>query len=176
MGINRQKTFIILDQFSVRLVTCLEFISTPVWVSNISVLTVCFTFINFTFQIFPLFLREMSTSFTSCIFQIICINLVLSCNHSNFACFLWPAVLEHSSSNLDFFCFLSYLPIMSLAEILFFPLVLHQAIFISPKLYTFSLAANLFAIWMSYYFIASRDWVSPYELLFCPFIYLWSCS
>ena len=45
-------------------------------VTNIPILTVCFKFINFIFQIFPLFDTEMSTSFTSYFAQITCIDLV----------------------------------------------------------------------------------------------------
>lgn len=108
------------------------------------------------------------------LFRLSALMWSVSCNHSNFACFLWPTELKHSSSNHYFCCFHSYWPRMSLAENLFFSLVLHQAIFISLVFYTFSLAANLFTIRMSYCFLASRDRVSPYERLLCPFIYLWS--
>jgi len=47
-----------------------------VQVSDILVLTVCFKIINFTYQIFPLFVPALSISFTSYIFQT-CITLFL---------------------------------------------------------------------------------------------------
>jgi len=55
---------------SSKLATFFKLISACVQVSNILVLPVCFKFISFTFQIFPIFFApKMSTSFTSYIIQ-----------------------------------------------------------------------------------------------------------
>jgi hypothetical protein len=59
-----------------RLVTLLKVIDAPIQVSDILVLAVRFKFINFSIQIFLLFVPEMSTSFMSYIVQIIYITLV----------------------------------------------------------------------------------------------------
>jgi hypothetical protein len=55
VGICKQITILHFYHISSRLVTLLEFIYTPVQISNILILTVCFKLINFVFQIFPLF-------------------------------------------------------------------------------------------------------------------------
>src|SRR5215470_13183680 len=76
VGVCNQVTLLILYYFSSRLVPPLKRNDTPIQVSEILVLTVCFKFINFSFQIFPLFVPEMSTSFMSYVVQIISIILV----------------------------------------------------------------------------------------------------
>jgi hypothetical protein len=48
-------------------------------VSNVLVLTVRFQLVNLVFQIFPLFIPEMSTSFTSYIVQIVPIYFTSLC-------------------------------------------------------------------------------------------------
>jgi len=58
-------TFLIIYYIICRLATLLKVIDATVQVSNILDLTVSFKFINLSFQIFFLFVREMSTSFTS---------------------------------------------------------------------------------------------------------------
>ena len=57
-------------------------------VSNILGLTVSFKVMNFSFQIFPLVVPEMSTSFTFYIVLIIYIVWFGSCNHYVLACSL----------------------------------------------------------------------------------------
>jgi len=60
-----QITLLILYYISSRLLTPLKVIVVSVQDSDIFYLTVSFEFINFNFQIFLLFVREMSSSFTS---------------------------------------------------------------------------------------------------------------
>jgi hypothetical protein len=55
VGVCNQVTLLILYYISSRLVPPLKLIGTPIQVSGILVLTVCFKFINFSFQIFLLF-------------------------------------------------------------------------------------------------------------------------
>jgi hypothetical protein len=76
VGVCNQITLFILYYISSRLVTLLKVIDAPIQVCDILVLTVCFKLINFSYQIFPLFVPEMSISFTSYIVQIIYITLV----------------------------------------------------------------------------------------------------
>jgi len=64
VGISKQITLIILYYNSSTLVT-LKVIDAPILVINIFYLTVIFKFFNFDFQIFLLFVREMSASVTS---------------------------------------------------------------------------------------------------------------
>jgi hypothetical protein len=73
-----QITLLILYYIISRLVTLLKVVGVPVQVSDILVLSVCFMFINFGFQIFLLFIPEMSTSFSTYIVQVIYITLVWS--------------------------------------------------------------------------------------------------
>jgi hypothetical protein len=68
-------TLLILYYSSSRLLTLLKVIDAPIQVSDILVLTVCFKFINFSFQIFLLFVPELFTTFTFYIVQIIYITL-----------------------------------------------------------------------------------------------------
>jgi len=65
VGACNQATLLVLYSVSSRLVTLLKLIDAPIKVPNIFDLRVCFKFINFSFQIFLLFVPEMSTSFTS---------------------------------------------------------------------------------------------------------------
>src|SRR5215470_9196989 len=76
VGVCNQVTLLILYYISSRLVPPLKVIDTLIQVSDILVRTVCFKFINFSFQIFLLFVPEMSTSFLSYLVQIISIILV----------------------------------------------------------------------------------------------------
>jgi hypothetical protein len=76
VGVCNQITFLILYYIISRLVTLLKVIDASIQVSDILVLAVRFKFINISFQIFLLFVPEMSTSFTSYIVQIIYITLV----------------------------------------------------------------------------------------------------
>ena len=65
MGVFNQITLLVLYYISSRLVTFLKVIDSPIQVSDIFYLTVSFKFINFCFQVFLLFVPELSISFTS---------------------------------------------------------------------------------------------------------------
>jgi len=70
VGVCNQITLLILYYVSSRLVTLLEVIDAPIQVPNIFYLTVSFKSPNSSFQIFLLFVPEMSASITSYIVQI----------------------------------------------------------------------------------------------------------
>jgi hypothetical protein len=76
VGVCNQVALLILYYISSRLVPPLKIVDTPIQVSDVLVLTVCLKLIKFSFQIFLLFVPEMSTSFTSYAAQIISIILV----------------------------------------------------------------------------------------------------
>jgi hypothetical protein len=76
VGVYNQITFVILHSISSRLVTLLKVTDAPIQVPNIFYLTVSFKFLDFSFQIFLLFVSEMSASIMSYIVQIIYIALV----------------------------------------------------------------------------------------------------
>jgi len=63
--VYKQITPLILYYISSRLGTLLKITDAPIQVSDIFYLTVSFKFINFSFQIFLLFVSEMSNIFTS---------------------------------------------------------------------------------------------------------------
>ena len=75
LGVYNIIIFLIFYYISSRLVTLLKVIDAPVQVSDIFYLTVSFKFINLCFQIFLLFVPEMSTSFKPYIAYIIYIAL-----------------------------------------------------------------------------------------------------
>jgi hypothetical protein len=60
-----QITLLILYHISSRLVTLLKVIDVPIQAPNILYLTISFKFFNFGFQIFLLFVLEISANFTS---------------------------------------------------------------------------------------------------------------
>jgi hypothetical protein len=62
---SKQITLLILYYINSRLVTLLKIIDAPLQVSDIFYLIVSFKLINFSYQIFPLFIPEMSNGFTS---------------------------------------------------------------------------------------------------------------
>ena len=65
VGVCNHVTLLILYSISSRLVTLLKILDAPIkQVSDIFDHTVSFKFLNFSFQIFLLFVPEMSTSFT----------------------------------------------------------------------------------------------------------------
>jgi len=66
---------ITLCYISSRLVTLLNIIDAPIQVPNIFYFTLSFKLLNFSIQIFPLFVPEMSHTLTSYIVQIIYITL-----------------------------------------------------------------------------------------------------
>jgi hypothetical protein len=65
VAVCNQITLLILYYISSRLVTLRKVIDVPIQVSDIFDLTVSFKFVNFSFQIFLLFLPELSASFMS---------------------------------------------------------------------------------------------------------------
>jgi len=65
VAVCNQITSLNLYYTSSRLETLLKITEAPMQVSDIFYLSVSFKFINFTFQIFLLFVPEMSTSFMS---------------------------------------------------------------------------------------------------------------
>jgi len=88
VGGSNQITLHIFYYTGSRLVSLLKIIDVPVQVSDIYDFTFSFKFIKFSFQIFLLFVPEMSTSFT---FYIVRLSMLLwfgSCNHCILACFL----------------------------------------------------------------------------------------
>ena len=70
-----QITLLILYYISSKLVTLLKVIDVPLQAPNIFYLTVSFKFLKFSFQIYLLFIPELSASYTSYIVQIIYIVL-----------------------------------------------------------------------------------------------------
>ena len=65
VGVCKQITLLVLYYIISRLLTLLKVIDAPIRVTDILDLTVSFKFISFSFQIFLLFVPEVSTSFTS---------------------------------------------------------------------------------------------------------------
>ena len=66
-----QITLPVLYYISSRLVTLLKVADAPIWVSVIFYRIVSFKFINFSFQLFLLYVPEMATSFTTYVVYII---------------------------------------------------------------------------------------------------------
>jgi len=64
VGDCNQITLLILDCIRSRLVTLFKVTDAPIQVPNIFDLTVSFKFLNFSFQMFLLFVPEMSASLT----------------------------------------------------------------------------------------------------------------
>ena len=77
MGVCNQVTFLILNYISSRLLPLLKVIDAPIQIPNVVNLAVSFKFLNFSSQIFLLFIPEMSANFSSYIVQIIYITLAL---------------------------------------------------------------------------------------------------
>ena len=75
VGVCNQITFVILHYISCGLVTLLKVIDAPIQVANIFDLTVSLKFLNFSFQIYLLFVPEMSAIITSYSVQIVYIAL-----------------------------------------------------------------------------------------------------
>jgi hypothetical protein len=109
----------------------LKIIVVPVQGSDIYDFTFSFKFITFSFQIFLLFVPEMSTNFTSYIVRLSVLLWFGSCNHCILACFLWFTKHKHFKSKLGLCCLNSYRPGVSLAEVLIFSLMFSQTLFIS---------------------------------------------
>ena len=126
----------------------------PLYKPDIIDLTVSFKTINFSLQIFLLFVPDMSTGFmlhtvyiiywlhvAHCLYYLLasCCTLFIlstflcfgSCNHCILACFLRSKNHKHSSTNYGFYCFSAYRPRLSLAEVLIISLVFTKALFMS---------------------------------------------
>jgi hypothetical protein len=69
-------------------VTLLKLADAPVQVSDIFVLTVCFRLINFTFQIFPLFVPECLLSSHLTMIRLCTLLSFGSCSHCILVCCL----------------------------------------------------------------------------------------
>jgi hypothetical protein len=69
--ICKQITILIFHYVISRLVAPLKLIYSSIQVSDVLVLTVRCKLVGFVFQVFPLFILEISAGFTSCIVQII---------------------------------------------------------------------------------------------------------
>jgi len=143
VGVCNQITLLVLYHNSSRLVTLLKIIDALIQIPNTFYVTVSFKFLNFSFQIFLLFVPEMSTSFT---FFILSTLLWLeSCIHCILACFLWSKKPKHSSTNHGLCCFNSWRPRLFLAGLIF-SLMLSQALFMSSPPLKLSKATDLFVI------------------------------
>jgi hypothetical protein len=79
------------------------------------------------------------------------------CNHCILSWFIWSKNFEHSSSNHGLCCFLSYSPRLPLAEILILSLMFFHALFMSSLTFKFYKAANLFEIFIWYWFLTSSS-------------------
>ena len=75
MAVCKQITLLTLCYISSRLETILKFVDAPIQIRNIFYLTVSFKFLNFSSQIYLLFVTEMSASLTSYIIEVIYIAL-----------------------------------------------------------------------------------------------------
>ena len=100
-----------LHYTSYRLVTLLKIMDAPVKVAvDVLDLTVSFKFINFSFQIFLLFVPEMSSGSVLTLFRLNTLLWLESCNHCILAYFLSSKNPKHFSSNQGFCCLNSYRP------------------------------------------------------------------
>ena len=158
VGVCNQNTLLTPYCIDCSLLTLLKVIDAPI---N----SLVFFFLLFILSLLPLafiysfFFPVMSTSFTSHIVQIICVTLVLSCNHCAVACYPWFKKRKHSFSNHGLCCFDSYRLRLCLAEVLVFSLMFSEALFMSSLSSRFSKAANLFEILIWYCFLTS-SWLS----------------
>ena len=105
-----QNILLILYHISPRPVTFLKVIDAPVEVPNIFYHTVSFKLINFSFQIFLLFVPEMSASFTSYIVSYLHCSGFVSCTRCILVFFLGFKKHKHFSSNHGLCCFNSCKP------------------------------------------------------------------
>jgi hypothetical protein len=69
-------TLLIRYYISSRMLTLLKFTDAPIQNFDILVLTVCFMFINFSFQVFPLYIIKLSVIFMSYISDIMYVSFV----------------------------------------------------------------------------------------------------
>jgi hypothetical protein len=135
VGVCNQITLLILYIISSRPVTLIKVIDALLQVSDIFYLTVGFKFINFSFQIFVLFLKFL-LSLCLTLFRLSILLWFGSCNHCILACFLWSKNCKHSLSNHGLCCFNSHRRRLSLAEVLIFSLLFSQALFMSSLLFS----------------------------------------
>ena len=119
VGVCNQITLLIPYCTGFRLATLLKVNDATIKVSDIRVLTVSFKFLNFSFQIFLLFVLECLL--VSCLTLFILSTLLWfgSCSHCLTPSFLWSKYYEHFTSNYCLCCFCSYSFRLSVAKILF---------------------------------------------------------
>jgi len=141
VGFCNQITLYIPYYISSRMVTLLKIIDAPIEVSDIFYLTVSFKFINFSFQIFFLFLKCLLASRLT-LFRLSTLLWFGTCTHCILSCFLWPKKYKYSSSNHVFCCFNLCRAWLSLAEVLIFSLMFSQALFMSLLSLKFSKAGK----------------------------------
>ena len=94
----------------------------------------------------PLFVPEMSATFTSYIVQNIYIALAWTCIHCILSRFLWSKKPKHSSSNQGLCCLNLSKPRLSFADVCIFYLMFSQVLFTSSSPFKFSKAVNQFII------------------------------
>ena len=130
LGNCNQITLFILYYIGSRLVTLLKVTDAPTQVSDIFYLTVSLKFINFSFQIFSLFILKCLPASHLTLFRLSTWLWFESCNHCILAN-LSSKSHEHFSSNHSLCCYNSYRHGLSLAEVLILSLMFSQALFIS---------------------------------------------
>jgi len=86
----------------------------PTQVSDILVLAVSFTFINFSFQIFLILFLKCPLASRLTVFKLSTLFYSSSHTHCILDCFLWSKSREYSSSNHGLCCFNSQKPRLSL--------------------------------------------------------------
>jgi hypothetical protein len=104
---------------------------------RVLILTVCFQLINF-----GLFLKCLLASRLT-LLRLPSFTSLGTCNHCSVACFQWSTTFN-SSWDYCLWCFGSQWPLVSLAEILMFSLIVSQAQLTFPLFRKFSKAANMF--------------------------------
>ena len=114
VGVCNQITLFILYYISSRLVTLLKVTDVPTQVSDIFYVTVSFKLINFSFQIFFLFILKCLPASHLTLFRLSTQLWFESCNHCILAC-LSSKNCEHFSSNHGLCCYNSYRHRLSLA-------------------------------------------------------------
>jgi len=157
VGAYIQIALLILCSISSSLLNLLRVTFAPIQVCNIFDLTVSFKFMNFIFQIFPLFFLQCLLTSLLTLFELPTLLWLGSCNHYILACFLWPKNRKHPSSNHGFCCFGSYRYRFSLADVLIFYLMFSQALFMFSLSFKFSKAVNLFEILICYSLLTSSS-------------------
>ena len=132
-----RSTFLILIYVTSRLVPLLNIIDASVQIPNVVNFALSYMFLNFSSQIFLLFIPEMSANFSSYTVQIIYITLAWILYPLHFCPLLLIQKPKHSSSNQGLCCFHSCIPRLSFAEIWILCLMFPQILFTSSSLFKF---------------------------------------